>query len=139
MSKRALILFTLIFAAMTITAQDSIRKSLRGRNKGNTGTTTVQDSVSARFPVSETTPATIDDLQQHPLDLKQPANIVTDTLYNEKEGTYQFSTRLGESTLLTAPILLTPEEYAKWQERSKMYSFFRKKNYEAWESSQKKD
>ena len=139
MGKRALILFTLIFAAMTITAQDSVRKSLRGRNKANTGTVAPKDSAAARFPVSETTPATIDDLQQRPLDLKQPANIVTDTLYNEEDGTYQFCTRLGEGTLLTAPILLTPEEYAKWQERSNMYSFFRKKNYEAWESTLKKD
>ena len=143
MGKRAYIFFILILAAMTISAQgnvrnDSIRKSIREK-KRTTNTESVQDTVEARFPVSETTPTDIGDLQQRPLDLKQPANIVTDTLYDEKEGTYQLSTRLGEKTLLTAPILLTPEEYAKWQERSTMNSFFRKKNYEAWESSQKKN
>ena len=143
MGKRAYIFFILILAVMTISAQgnvrnDSIRKSIREK-KRTTNTESVQDTVEARFPVSETTPTDIGDLQQRPLDLKQPANIVTDTLYDEKEGTYQLSTRLGEKTLLTAPILLTPEEYAKWQERSTMNSFFRKKNYEAWESSQKKN
>ena len=137
MGKRALILFTFIFAAMTIAAQDSVRKSLRERNRAKTGKETVQDTVSVRFPISETTPATIDALQQRPLDLNPPTNIVTDTLYNEEEGTYRFSTRLGENTLLTAPILLTPEEYAEWQEKNAMYRFFRKNYYEGWDSSQK--
>ena len=144
MGKRTFIFFILILAAMTISAQenvrnDSIRKSIRGRNRAKASTESIQDTIEARFPVSETTPADIDDLQQRPLDLKQPTNIVTDTVYNEKEGTYRLNTRLGENTLLTAPILLTPEEYAKWQERSTMNRFFRKKNYEAWESSQKKN
>ena len=144
MGKRAYIFLFLILAAMTISAQgnvrnDSIRKSIRGRDRAKSSTESVQDTIEARFPVSETTPADIDDLQQRPLDLKQPTNIVTDTIYNEKEGTYRLNTRLGENTLLTAPILLTPEEYAKWQERSTMNRFFRKKNYEAWESSQKKN
>ena len=144
MGKRTFIFFILILAAMTISAQgnvrnDSIRKSIRGRNRANASIENMQDTVEARFPVSETTPAGIDDLQQRPLDLKQPTNIVTDTVYNEKEGTFRLNTRLGESTLLTAPILLSPEEYAKWQERSTMNRFFRKKNYEAWDSSQKKN
>ena len=104
MGKRAYIFFILILAAMTISAQgnvrnDSIRKSIRGRNRANASIENVQDTVEARFPVSETTPADIDDLQQRPLDLKQPTNIVTDTVYNEKEGTFRLGTRLGESTL----------------------------------------
>ena len=142
MSKRTFIFFTLIFAAMTIFAQggvrnDSIRKTARNRNKASKEA--VQDTVATRFPVSQTIPNTIDDLQQRPLDLKTPANITTDTIYDEKEGKYLLSTRLGERTMLTAPILLTPEEYAKWQERSAMNRFFREKNYEAWENSRKKN
>ena len=142
MNKRTLTLFALIFATMTILAQgsvrnDSIRKSLRNRNKANN--TAIQDTVAARFPVAETTPVSVDDMQQRPLDLKAPDNIVTDTIYNEEDGTYLLSTRLGKGGMLTAPILLTPEEYAKWKERSAMSSFFRKKNYEAWESTLKKD
>ena len=143
MGKRASILVTLLFATMTIFAQgnvrnDSIRKAIRERNRAKTEKEAVKDSITARFPVAETTPNTIDDIQQRPLDLRSPANIVTDTVYNENDGTYLLSTRLGTNTTLGAPILLTPEEYAKWQERSAMNLFFRKKNYEAWENSQKK-
>ena len=142
MNRRTLTLFALLFATMTILAQgsvrnDSIRKSLRAKNKADD--VTLQDTVQARFPVAETTPRDIDDMQQRPLDLKSPENIVTDTIYNEEEGTYLLSTRLGKGNMLTAPILLTPQEYAKWKERGTMSSFFRKKNYEAWENSQKKN
>ena len=143
MGKRAFILFTLFFATMTILAQgvvrnDSIRKSIRERNRTKSNKEVSQDSVSARYPIAETIPGSIDDIRQHPLNLKQPGNIVTDTIYNEEESTYLLSTRLGENTKLSAPILLTPEEYAKWQERSSMNNFFRKKNKEAWENSKNK-
>ena len=144
MGKRTFIIITLLFATMTIFAQggvrnDSIRKAIRERNRVKAEKEATTDSVTARFPVAETTPGTIGDIQQRPLDLKSPANIVTDTVYNENDGTYLLSTRLGTNTTLGAPILLTPEEYAKWQERSAMNLFFRKKNYEAWENSQKKN
>ena len=144
MGKRTFILVTLLFSTMTIFAQggvrnDSIRKAIRERNRVKAEKEATTDSVTARFPVAETTPGTIGDIQQRPLDLKSPANIVTDTVYNENDGTYLLSTRLGTNTTLGAPILLTPEEYAKWQERSAMNLFFRKKNYEAWENSQKKN
>jgi hypothetical protein len=143
MGKRTLTLFALLLATISILAQggvrnDSIRKSLRAR-KRSAETAVLDTAAQARFPVAETTPTDIDDIQQRPLDLKAPDNIVTDTVYNEEDGTYLLSTRLGKGSMLTAPILLTPEEYAKWKERSAMSSFFRKKNYEAWESSLKKD
>ena len=144
MGKRTLLLLTFILATMTILAQggvrnDSIRKSIRNRKRANAESVTAQDTVQARFPVAETIPNSLDDTQQHTLDLKTPDNIVTDTIYNENDGTFLLSTRLGKGSMLTAPILLTPEEYAKWKERSAMSSFFRKKNYEAWENSQKKN
>ena len=143
MGKRTFILLTLIFAAMTILAQggvrnDSIRKSIRN-NRAKTDRSVTEDTIRARYPISETSPGTIDDLQQRPLELKKPDNIVTDTIYDEKEGVYQFRTRLGDATTLTAPILLTPEEYAKWQEKNAISRFFRKKNQEAWENAKSKD
>ena len=115
MGKRALLLFTLILATMTILAQggvrnDSIRKSLRERNRAKAENSAAQDTVQARFPVAETTPNSLGDIQQRPLDLKAPENIVTDTVYNEDDGTFLLSTRLGKGSMLTAPILLTPEE-----------------------------
>ena len=144
MSKRTFILLTLFFATMTILAQggvrnDSIRKSIRERNRVKANIEVTQDTVEARYPIAETTPKSLDDMQQRPLNLKNPTNIVTDTVYNDKDGTYQLSTRLSEGPLLTAPILLTPEEYSKWQERTSMSRFFRKKNFELWESSKSKN
>ena len=144
MSKRTFILLTLFFATMTILAQggvrnDSIRKSIRERNRVKANIEVTQDTVEARYPIAETTPQSLDDMQQRPLNLKSPTNIVTDTVYNDKDGTYLLSTRLGEGSLLTAPILLTTEEYAKWQERTSMSRFFRKKNFELWESSKSKN
>ncbi|MBQ5644434.1 MAG: cell surface protein SprA [Bacteroidaceae bacterium] len=129
---------------MTILAQggvrnDSIRKSIRERNRVKANIEVTQDTVEARYPIAETTPKSLDDMQQRPLNLKNPTNIVTDTVYNDKDGTYQLSTRLSEGPLLTAPILLTPEEYSKWQERTSMSRFFRKKNFELWESSKSKN
>ena len=111
MSKRTFILFTLLFATMTILAQgsvrnDSIRKSVRERNRVKANKEVTPDTVPALYPVAETTPTGLGDIKQRPLDLRTPANIATDTLYNEKDGTYELSTRLGESTVLGAPILL---------------------------------
>ena len=143
MSKRTSILLTLLFATMTIFAQgvvrnDSIRKAARG-NSRTTNREVTQDTIAARYPVAETTPTNLDDIQQRTLNLRRPTNIVTDTVYNEEESTYQLNTRLGKGSLLTAPILLTPEEYAKWQEKNMMNRFFKKKNNELWESSKSKN
>ena len=144
MQRRALILFTLLFATLTVFAQgnvrsDSIRRSLRERNKSaKSRKEVVTDTLPTRFPVAKTSPNTLDDMKGHAADLKTPTNIVTDTLYNENDSTYQLSTRVG-NTILGTPILLTPQEYAKWQERATMSSFFKRKNYEAWENTNKKD
>ena len=139
MSKRTLILFTLFFATMTIVAQDNVRKSIRRSNRANANKEVTVDTIQARYPVAETTPNTLDDMQQRPLDLKTPKNIITDTLYNERDNTYEINTHVGDNTMLGAPILLTPEEYAKWQERGSMNSYFRKKNHETWENSRNKN
>ncbi len=144
MSKRTSILITLLFATMTILAQgnvrnDSVRKAARERNRARANREVTQDTIPARYPIAETTPTKLEDVQQHTMNLKTPSNIVTDTIYNEKESTYQLNTRLGQGSLLTAPILLTPEEYMKWQERASMNKYFRKKNHELWESSKSKN
>ena len=133
MQRRALILFTLLFATLTVFAQgnvrnDSIRRSLRERNKSaKSRKEVVTDTLPTRYPVAKTSPNTLDDMKELAADLKTPTNIVTDTLYNENDSTYQVSTRVG-NTILGTPILLTPQEYAKWQERATMSSFFKRKN-----------
>ena len=143
MKRRTFTLLAMLFAATFVAAQgdvrsDSLRRSLRDRRTVTNSRDVTADTIEARYPVAELLPSTIDDTKQLPMDLKSPSNIITDTLYNDKDTTYLISTRLG-NTLLGAPILLKPEEYAKWQERSMMSNYFKKKNYEAWESANKKD
>ena len=72
-------LFLLFAIIPVIFAQNAART-----NKSEAG----NDSLQLRFPVSKTTADNIDNLQRHALDLKNPTNIVTDTLYNLKDSTY---------------------------------------------------
>ena len=140
MRTRIFTLLTLLFACINILAQENVRNdlvrhSIKRRHKAEL----INDSVQARYPVSETAPLNFEENQHHSLDLEDPENIVTDTIYNDLDSTYTISTRLKDGSLLGAPVLLSPEEYAKWHERSSMRSYFKKKNYEEWEKSSKKD
>ncbi len=124
---------------MNILAQENMRSellrhSIKRRHKAEQ----IEDTVQARYPVADITPQNIEDMQRRSLDLKTPENIVTDTIYNEKDSTYSIATRMKDGALIGTPLLLSPEEYAKWHERSSMRSFFKKKNYEDWENSNKK-
>ena len=143
MQKRTLVFMVLLFASMIVLAQgnvrsDSIRKARR-EARNQTKAREAKDTIPARFPIAKTTPDNIDDLQHHALDLKSPQNIVTDTVYNEKDSTYVISTRLGNGTVLGTPLLLKRDEYSLWHQRKHMQSFFRKKGNEEWENSKKKD
>ena len=139
MKRRTFTLLTLLFACMNLLAQenvrnDQVRHSIKRRHKAEL----ITDTVQTLFPVAETVPLNFEENIHLPLDLKNPENIVTDTIYNDKDSTYTISTRLKDGSLLNTPTLLSPEEYAKWHERSSMRSYFKKKNYEEWENANKK-
>ena len=144
MKKHAFILLlATLFASMGIFAQsnsrvDSLRQAIRNRNKARLEKTYGSDTVKARYPISDISPTTVDDMEHHSLDLRTPQNIVTDTIYNDKDSTYSLVTRLGKRSMLGAPILLTPEEFSKWEHRGSMQRYFRQKNYEEWVSSKEK-
>ena len=97
-----------------------------------------KDTLKPIYPVSQLVPENIEDTKQQPLNLRTPANIKTDTIYNEKENTYSIGTRLGEGNLLTTPILLTPQEYAKWRTDRAMQNYFRKKIDAEWAEAEGK-
>ncbi|MCR4770494.1 MAG: cell surface protein SprA [Bacteroidaceae bacterium] len=62
------------------------------------------------------------------LDLATPENIAIDTaIYDEKQGFYRVGTRLGDN-FLSAPYIMTPEEYLKWNERKSINRYFRERN-----------
>ena len=146
MQKRTLTIILFLFASMAIFAQgnvrsDSIRKARREARSNNRQNveTKAKENIPVRFPVAKTAPDNISDMQGHALDLRSPQNIVTDTIYNEKDSTYTISTRLGSGSILGTPLLLTSGEYSLWHERRQMQGYFRKKSNEEWENSKKKN
>ena len=61
-------------------------------------------------------------------DLKDPENLKPDTaVYDEKAGMYRVGTKLGDN-FLSAPYLMSPLDYMKWNERSEMNRYFKSRN-----------
>ena len=114
MQRRTLTLMIILFASMMVLAQGSVRSdSIRKARRNNTqqSANAKNDTLPVRFPVAKTIPDNVNDLQGHALDLKSPQNIVTDTIYNDKDSTYIISTKLSSGSLLGTPLLLSRDEY----------------------------
>ena len=141
MNRRTLTLVLTLFVSITMLAQGSVRgDSIRqARRTARQQAREARDTIPARYPVAKTAPESMEDLQRQPMDLRNPDNIVSDTIYNENEGTYSIATRLGDRFVLGTPLLLDRNEYSLWYEKKQMQSYFRKKGNEEWENSQKKD
>ncbi|MDY5962913.1 MAG: cell surface protein SprA, partial [Bacteroidaceae bacterium] len=132
-----------------------------------------------RYSVRKTTAQNTDDLEQKTADLKDPDNLKTEVVYDEKNDTYSVGTTLdltaggkadgkgtGTSTkssttkssstrntpkgtsantaslgtatgYLSAPLLMSPEEYQEWSLRQSMQKYWRQKNQEAFENEGK--
>jgi cell surface protein SprA len=123
------------------------------------------DSVQKRkprFSVRKTGTEDQDQLKTKTADLKEPDNLKTDVIYDEKDNTYTIGTTLTQATTsgkggsstsgsgtaptmtlgqatsyLNAPLLMSPEEYQKWSLRNSMQAYWRKKNADAFESEGK--
>lgn len=89
-----------------------------------------------RYTVKRTAPQTEGDLKKKAADLKDPENLQTETVYDEKTNTYTIGTKFGES-YLNAPILMTPEEYQQWTLRQSLQNYYRQKNEEAFANAGK--
>jgi len=91
---------------------------------------TIPDSLlHPRWKIKRTAPIFVNDLDSSALDLKMPDNIKQQVVYNDSLNLYFIGSKIGDS-YLNAPLLMTPEEYAKWSERRSMRDFFRKKDAE---------
>ena len=118
-----------------------------------------------RFSVRKTGTENQNDLKNKTADLKEPDNLKTEVIYDEKDNTYTVGTTLdkqktGKSTgsgkntsttgttsavmtlgqatsYLNAPLLMSPEEYQKWSLKNSMQAYWRKKNADAFESEGK--
>ncbi len=91
---------------------------------------TVPDSLAhSRWKVQRTTPIGYDDLDTLAIDLKTPGNVKQQVVYNDSLGLYVIGSKMGDS-YITAPILMTPEEYQEWSQQRAFNQFFRQKNTE---------
>lgn len=98
---------------------------------------TIPDSLlHTRWQIQRTQPYSLSDLYQSPLDLKRPANLQYQVVYNDTLDRYIIGNRMG-STWLSAPIMLTPKEYLAWTEQQQRNSYFRKQNDEIFQAKGK--
>ena len=89
-----------------------------------------------RWKIQRTMPITYDDLEQGVIDLNRPENIKQDVVYNDTLDRYVIGTRMG-NTWVSAPVMMTVQEYQKWVEKQKMAEYFRSKNTEIYETKGK--
>ena len=81
-----------------------------------------------KYPVSEIIPQTLDQVgKKTAVELRDPANIKTEVVYDPATGTYQIVTKLGEE-IISTPISLTQDEYLRFQEQQSAAAFWRSKN-----------
>ena len=78
----------------------------------------------------------LNDLYQSPLDLKRPDALRYRVIYNDTLNRYVIGNRMG-NTWLSAPIMLTPDEYMKWTEQNERNAFYRQKNDEIYRAKGK--
>ena len=98
---------------------------------------TIPDSLlNTRWKIQLTLPYSLSDLYQSPLDLQRPDNMKYDVVYNDTLNRFVIGNRMG-NTWLSAPIMLTPEEYNSWTEMNERSAFFRKKNDEIYQAKGK--
>lgn len=80
------------------------------------------------YPIKKTVSETpYDELQKSPVDLNVPSNIVTDIEYDVESGNYVMVTKVGDDKIST-PVIMTPEEYLKYQQRKSSLNYWRSKN-----------
>ena len=98
---------------------------------------TIPDSLlNTRWKIQLTQPYSLSDLYQSPLDLQRPDNMKYDVVYNDTLNRFVIGNRMG-NTWLSAPIMLTPEEYNSWTELNERSAFFRKKNDDIYQTKGK--
>ena len=98
---------------------------------------TIPDSLlNTRWKIQLTQPYSLSDLYQSPLDLQRPDNMKYEVVYNDTLNRFVIGNRMG-NTWLSAPIMLTSEEYNSWTEMNERSAFFRKKNDEIYQTKGK--
>ncbi len=116
-------------------SQDDTRKGKDKAAKGSVSSQpvlveedTIPDSLlHPRWQIQRTQPWSLSDLYQSPLDLKRPEALQYQVEYNDTLNRYIIGNRMG-NVWLSAPIMLTPQEYMTWTEMQQRNAYFRKQN-----------
>lgn len=87
------------------------------------------DTVKPRYSVRRTVPETYEDLEQKPVDLRDPEGLQTEVVYDVENNIYKIVSKVG-SVNLGVPIYMTPEEYSDWSLRRSMEAYYKQKNNE---------
>ena len=136
MKRGAILSLLFILAGIGIMfAQEDKREA---RRRARAQKLAMRDTLKARYPVSQPIPQSIKDIDHKALNLRSPQNIVTDTIYNDKDSSYTFRTRLGQD-LIGTPIMLKQEEYTQWHLSQSIKRYFREKNQKEYENALGKD
>lgn len=127
---------------------------------------TAKNEKKVRYSVRKTGTESQKDMETKTADLREPDNLKTEVIYDEKNDTYTVGTILdatgngtsgnkggnasssskGSASAITpaiatgylnAPLLMTPEEYQTWSLKQSMSAYWRTKNKEAFESEGK--
>ncbi len=91
----------------------------------------IPDSLlNPRWRIQRTVPVSEEDLSQGSADLVRPENLQQKVVYNDTLDRYIFGNKIG-GAYVSAPIMMTYDEYFKWSEKQAFNEFFRSKNEEA--------
>ena len=96
-------------------------------------------ALDLRFPVKPTLPTTYDEVQgtgEWAADLKNPSNITSEVEYDPETGCYVVHTRLGDNDIVT-PYIMSPDEYSNSDFRRSMMEYYRKRNAESAQETEK--
>lgn len=124
-----------VFGLLSVTAlavtlpQDNNTRSNRPDPQPRVEDDSPDSLVQSRWRIQRTAPVEVADLDSSALDLKRPENIRQTVEYDDSANVYYVGSKIGDS-YLNAPVLMTPQEYAKWNERRALREFFRKKDAE---------
>ena len=124
-----------VFGLLSVTAlavtlpQDDNTRSNRPDPQPRVEDDSPDSLAQSRWRIQRTAPVEVADLDSSALDLKRPENIRQTVEYDDSANVYYVGSKIGDS-YLNAPVLMTPQEYAKWNERRALREFFRKKDAE---------
>lgn len=91
----------------------------------------IEQDTLPRFPVKKTEVSKAEDLEKNPpIDLKDPSNVKTEIIYDEKNHYYIFRTKVGDHVIST-PFSMNPDEYMDYTLKRSMNQYFKEKNSEA--------